>query len=55
MLFGSAFSSISSSVDVRKESDAGSGTKVDFSGKRGNSDVDPVVVDGGKFVSWISR
>ena len=49
--FGSALSSVESSVDVGEESDSGSGSDVDLSGKGGDLVVDPVFVDGGEFVA----
>jgi hypothetical protein len=41
-----AVSSVAATVEVREESDAGVGAEVDFSGEGGDSDVQPVVVEG---------
>jgi hypothetical protein len=49
--FGSALSSVESSVDVGEESDSRSGSDVDLSGKGCDLVVDPVFVDGGEFVA----
>lgn len=49
--FGSALSSVESSVDVGEESDSGSRADVDLSGQGGDLVVDPVFVDGGEFVA----
>lgn len=42
--------SVSSSVDVGKQSDSGVGSEVDFAGKRCDSDIDPVLVGGCEFL-----
>jgi hypothetical protein len=49
--FRSAFSSVETTVEVGEESDAGVGAEVDFASKGGDSGVDPVVMEGGEFVS----
>ena len=46
-----AFSSQESSVKVGEESDTGMRAQVDFAGKRGDSNVDPVLVEGGVFLT----
>jgi hypothetical protein len=52
---GCAVSSFQSSVDVGEESDSGVWSQVDLAGERGDSGVDPVLVDGGEFVPWVSE
>lgn len=47
----SDLSSVEATVEVREQSDSGVGTKIDFASKRGDSGVDPVIVEGGKLVS----
>ena len=51
MTFGSAVSSLQSSVDVGKESDSSMGSEVDFSDKRRDSNVEPVFIKRGELVS----
>jgi hypothetical protein len=51
--FGSALASVESSVNVGEESDSGSWADVNFSGKRSDLVVNPVLVDGGEFVACI--
>ena len=46
-----AVSSLQSSVDVREQSDSSMRPEVDLSGKRGNSSVDPVIINRRKLVS----
>ena len=50
---GLAVSSVPASVDVRKQSDTSVGSEVDFASKGSDSDVDPVVVGGCKFLTWV--
>ena len=47
---GLAVAVLSSSVQVRKESDSSVGTEIYFSGEGSNSNVDPVLVGGGEFL-----
>jgi hypothetical protein len=54
MALGSATSALKSTVDVGKQSHTGSWSQVDFAGERGNSEVDPVVVERGKFAAGAS-
>ena len=51
MYLGLAVVSVPATVDVGQEPDAGVGPQVDFAGKRGDSDVDPVLVGGGEFLA----
>ena len=46
-----AISMLSTSVDVGEESNSCVGTEINFSGKRSNSYIDPVLVGGGKLLS----
>jgi hypothetical protein len=48
---GSAAAALESAVDVGEQSDAGSGSEVDLAGEGGDSEVDPVVVEGGEFAA----
>ena len=48
--FRFALTSLSATIEMGKESDAGMGTEIDFSGEGSDSNVDPVVVGGGNFL-----
>jgi hypothetical protein len=47
----SNFSSMETTIEMREQSDSGVGTKIDFTSEGSDSSVDPVVIQGGKFVS----
>ena len=51
MSLGLAISFLSTTVDVGEESDSCVGTEINFSGKGSNSNVDPILVGGGKLLS----
>ena len=50
MELGLAVSSVEATIEVREESDAGVGTKVDFSCEGSDSDVQPVLIEGSVFL-----
>jgi len=52
MSFRSASSSLQSTVNVGQKSDSSVRSEVNFSGKRSNSGVDPVIVQWAQLVSW---
>ena len=51
MGLGLAVTFLSSTIQMRKESHSGMRAEVNFSGKRSDSDVDPVFVGGGEFLT----
>ena len=52
---GLAVAFLPASVEVGEQSDSGVGAEVDFSGEGGDSDVDPVFVGGGEFLTWVLK
>lgn len=51
MSLGLAASSQTTTIEVGQQSDSGVRTQVDFAGEGSDSDVDPVFVEGCKFLA----
>jgi hypothetical protein len=53
MVFGSTSSTLESSIEMRQESNSGSGTKIDLSSKGSNAIIDPIIIKRSKFASYV--